>query len=199
MNSLTFNKLFLHDSRLYFFAVIMALLSWWMLEAFQIGADSLDKNLEKPERSVDYFSSDYIKKELDENGQLKSKLQAKKLLHYKEDGITEMQQPMLTLYNPDSPPWIIRAESGILSSDGKDLQLNGAVFIDRAGAIGTKEFKLKTANLRVKTQENYAEGDEWAEISSEGNWIHGEGIQLVFKKPISLKLLSKVKSYYELK
>ena len=199
MNAFTLDKLFSHDNRLYFLAIIIALLSWWMLEAFQVDSSSLDNKGAKPERSVDYFSSDYIKKELDKNGQLKTELQAKKLLHYKEDGITEMLQPMMTLYNADSPPWIIRAESGILSADGKNLQLNGTVFIDRAGSIDIKEFKLKTSNLKVKTQESYAEGDEWAELSSGDNWIHGVGIQLVFKKPISLKLLSKVKSYYEFK
>ncbi len=191
------DKFFAHNIRVYVLAIGLAILSWILVAAFEPEPLILTTSSQYKIRSVDYFSTDYMKKELDTEGKLKSILQAQKLSHYKEDGITEMQQPIMTLYNANTPPWIIQATTGILAADGNTLHLNGAVSIDRAATENLPVLKLQTSDLTVKIHENYAEGKKWAQLHSGNNWIQGVGIQMVFKQPISLKLLSKVKSYYE--
>ncbi|MDQ7091211.1 MAG: LPS export ABC transporter periplasmic protein LptC [Methylococcales bacterium] len=196
--SFTLNKFFLQNSRTYVLAFILAGLSWWLVEAFQLSDDPKNKKVSLSTDSPDYFSKGYLKKEMDEQGRLKSKLFAEEMFHYSDDGVTHMVKPVMSLYNEDSPPWVIKSDTGILSVDGKDLWLNGHVFIHREKAEGVKELGIETRNLRVKPEENYAEGDEWAKLTSPPQWTEGVGIQMVFKKPISLKLLANVKSHYEI-
>ncbi len=196
--SFTSNKFFLQNARTYTLAFILAGLSWWLVELFQLPEEGANKITKLSQHSPDYFSKGYVKKEMDEQGILKSELFAKEMLHYSDDGVTHMVEPVMTLYNADSPPWVIRSETGVLSVDGKNLLLNGKVFINRAKADGVKALGIETRNLRVKPEENYAEGDEWAKLTSPPQWTEGVGIQMVFKKPISLKLLANVKSYYEI-
>ncbi len=192
------NKFFLQNARAYILALILAGLSWWLVEIFQLPDNQTHKKKLSSAHSPDYFSKGYLKKEMDEQGNLKSTLFAEEMLHYSDDGVTHMINPVMSLYNSDSPPWVIKSETGILSVDGKNLWLNGKVFIHRNKGQGVKELGIETSNLRVKPEENYAEGDEWAKLSSPPQWTEGTGIQMIFKKPISLKLLANVKSYYEI-
>ncbi|NOQ34437.1 MAG: LPS export ABC transporter periplasmic protein LptC [Methylococcaceae bacterium] len=195
--SFTSNRIFLQNIRTYALALVLAGFSWWAVEIFQLPDEDESKSSELPKHSPDYFSKGYLKKEMDEQGLVKSKLFAEEMLHYSDDGVTHMTKPEMTFYNADTPPWIIKSESGTLSVDGKDLLLNGQVFVNRNKAENVKQLTIETTNLRVKTEESYAEGDEWAKLSSPPNWAEGIGIQMIFQKPISLKLLANVKSYYE--
>lgn len=189
---------FLQNIRSYVLVFVLAGLSWWMVEIFQSSVDDSEGTTKQPLHSPDYFSKGYIKKEMDEQGLLKSELRAEEMLHYSDDGITHMTKPVMIFYTSDAPPWVVRSDTGTLSDDGTLLLLNGRVFINRAKAEGVKELSIETTNLRVKTKENYAEGDEWAKLMSPPNWSEGVGIKMVFKNPISIKLLANVKSYYEL-
>lgn len=196
--SFTSNRIFLQNIRIYTLALVLAGLSWWAVEIFKLPDEVTNETIAQPKHSLDYFSKGYLKKEMDEQGVLKSELFAEEMLHYDDDGVTHMIKPVMSFYSADAPPWIVKSETGTLSVDGKNLLLNGQVFINRNKAENVKQLTIETTNLRVKTEENYAEGDEWAKLSSPPNWAEGIGIQMVFKKPISLKLLANVKSYYEL-
>lgn len=195
---LSSNTLFLKNKLGYILAFILAGFSWWLVEIFQIPTDNTLEPRTSSQHSPDYFSKNYLKKEMDEHGILKSELFAEEMLHYSDDGMTHMVKPVMTLYNSDSPPWIIQSETGILSMDGKDLSLNGKVFINRKKAEGVRQVRIETHNLRVRPEENYAEGDEWVKLTSPPHQTKATGIQMIFKKPISLKLLANVKSYYEI-
>ncbi|MCK5926174.1 MAG: LPS export ABC transporter periplasmic protein LptC, partial [Methylococcales bacterium] len=178
----------------------LAGLSWWLVEIFRLPEDEKPKSaILSTQNSPDYFSKGYLKKEMDENGLLKSQLAAKEMRHYSDKGETHMTNPLMTLYNSDEPPWVIQSESGILSNNGTNLLLKGKVFIHRNKGEGVRELGIETSNLNVKLKESYAEGTEWTRITSLPHWTTGTGIQMTFKKPISLKLLANVKSYYDTK
>lgn len=190
-------QLFLRSLPTYLLVLVLAGLSWWLVEVFRVD-DQLNTEVEAAKHSADYFSKGYRRKDLDENGQLKSELSAVSMLHYSDDGITHIDKPSLTLYNADNqvPPWVVKSDFGVLSADGKNLLLKGKVFIDRAQATGVRQIKIITSNLRVQPKISYAESDDKAELISPPNHTEGEGIQITFKKPIYIKLLSKVKSRY---
>ncbi|MCK4493731.1 MAG: LPS export ABC transporter periplasmic protein LptC [Methylococcales bacterium] len=194
------NNVSLKKSTPYFLALSLAGLSWWLVEFFRLPDDEKRKPPALSiQKSPNYFSKGYLKKEMDKNGFLKSKLAAQEMNHYSNEGITKMLKPVMTLYNSKAPPWVIRSELGILSNNGKDLQLKGKVFIHRNKSEGVRELGIETSNLNVKLKDSYAEGSEWTKISSPPHWTTGTGIQMTFKKPISLKLLANVKSYYDTK
>lgn len=193
-------SLLLRDIKIYAGVLILAVVSWGLVELFRYEYQTDDGSREAPKHSADYFSTGYLRKDLNEQGRLKSELSAQSILHYSDDGITHIDKPKLTLYNTDPvvPPWVIQSEKGILSADGENLLLQGKVFIDRAEAAGTRPMNIRTSNLRVKPKISYAESDEWTELLSSPHRVEGKGMQITFKKPINIKLLSKVKSRYVL-
>jgi len=180
----------------YLYLIIIAIMSWWLVKL--TGSD--EPNLiTVPAHSPDYFSKGYTKWEMSDLGKQKSKLIADQMTHYSDDSTTHLVNPIMAFYNEKTPPWIIKSETGILSADGKDLLLNGKVYVDRASAPGVKELNIYTFNLKVKPETSYAETDAWAELISLPNWTTGVGMKLVFAEPIHLELLSHVKGSYETK
>lgn len=188
------------DLKIYALVLLFAATSWALVQIFQVEYQIGEEVHEAPKHSADYFSHDYIRKDLNEQGLLKSELSAQSILHYSDDGTTHIDKPRLTLYNsdPSIPPWVVRSEKGILAADGEHLLLQGEVFIDKAATKGSRQINIKTTNLRVNPKTSYAEGDEWIEILSPPHRIEAKGVQMTFKKPIHINLLSNVKSRYVL-
>lgn len=181
--------------QLYFYVTVVALLSWWLQQLYQ----QREAEIKVAEHSPDFFSSGYYKKEMDLNGVAKSELLADKMEHYKTDGSTHLQRPVMTLYNPDTAPWNIQSDSGIMAADGDNLLLNGKAVISREASEGSSALKVTTSDLRVKLSTHYAETSAWADLVSPPNQTSGTGMEVTFAKPIHLKLLSKVKGRYETK
>lgn len=201
MNRSFFSNIqFRYALKTYALVGLLAVASWGLVELFRFEYPVDDSSRNAPRHSADYFSQGYLRKDLNEYGRLKSELSARTILHYSDDGTTHIDKPQLSLYNTDSaiPPWIIKAEKGILSADGETLLLQGQVFIDRAKATGVRQMNIKTSHLRVQPKISYAESAEWAELVSPPHRTEGKGIQMTFKKPIAIKLLSSVKSRYVL-
>ncbi|MCX7068275.1 MAG: LPS export ABC transporter periplasmic protein LptC [Methylococcales bacterium] len=147
--------------------------------------------------SADYFSTTYTKFEMNEFGKLTKKLVADHVIHYSDDGTSHSVNPVMYFYNDKTPPWVINAQAGVLSGDGKDLLLNGKSVVHRAKSEKSRELIINTSNLRVKPETSYAETDEWAELLSPPNVTTGIGMKLVFVAPIHLELLANVKGKYE--
>lgn len=181
--------------QLYVYVTAAALFSWWLQQLYEQRAVELDVAANSP----DFFSTGYYKREMDLQGVPKSELIAEKMLHYKADGSTHLEKPVMTLYNPNAAPWVIQSDSGIMAADGDNLQLNGKALINREASKGSSALKINTSDLRVKLSSHYAETSAWAEIISPPNRSEGIGMEVTFVSPIQLKLLSKVKGRYEIK
>ena len=179
---------------LYVYVALVALLSWWLQEMYQ------ERQIAKQvaENSPDFFSTGYYKKEMDLEGLPKSELVADKMQHYKADGSTHLEKPVMTLYNTNAEPWVIQADIGIMAADGDHLQLNGHTVINREASENASALKVTTSDLRVTLSTNYAETSAWAELVSPPNQTEGIGMEVTFVSPIHLKFLSKVKGRYEL-
>jgi lipopolysaccharide export system protein LptC len=184
----------LRHKKFYLLLTTLALVSWGLVRLIE--GDDEQRSI-APAHSADYFSNGYTKFEMNELGKLNKKLIADKVTHYSDDDTTHTVNPLMFFYNEKTPPWVINAQVGILSADGKDLLLNGKAVITRAKAEGVKELIINTSNLRVKPETSYAETDEWAELISPPNTTTGIGMKMVFVTPIHLELLANVKGKYE--
>ena len=187
----------LKDFKLYLFLTAIALSSWILVEL--TGGEMISRLSVSPPHSPDYFSVGYTKWEMDTDGREKNKLIADKMTHYSDDGTTHLEKPVMVFLNDKTPPWVIKSQSGILSADGKVLQLHGKVWVERAEAPGVKRVIINTSNVTVNPDTSYAETKEWAELISPPNKTTGVGMKLVFKEPIHLQLLADVKGKYETK
>jgi lipopolysaccharide export system protein LptC len=180
----------------YVFFALAALLSWWLVKLTVI--DTL-KQREAAAHNEDYFSTGYVKWEMAADGSLKTKLVADKMTHYKEDGTIHLNKPVMSFYNPETPPWVIQSETGVVSADGKQVQLNGKAVINRQGAEGVKPLTINSSNLKVQPEISYAETADWAELISLPQRTTGVGMKLIYAKPIRIELLAKVRGHYETK
>ena len=180
----------------YLYAAVVALLSWWLVQLTEFGTP---QGIVVGPHSPDYFSKGYSKWEMDGQGRLKKQLLTDEIIHFSDDGITHLLNPLISFYRDSTPPWVVGSASGVLSADGKELLLNGKVTIDRAAAAQVRALKINTSNLKVLPETSYAETKEQAELISPPNWTTGIGMKLVFIEPIRLQLLDKVKGEYEKK
>lgn len=181
--------------RVYLILFVLMVSSWMLADLYE---EKEIKGFVAVDHSPDFFSTGYYKKEMTLLGVAKSKLIADKMVHYSDDGRTHLENPVMTLYNSDLPPWVITSEAGILEADGNHLLLTGKVFITREGTKQRKSFKINTSSLRVELSISYAETDQWAEIINGSNKTEGIGLEATFVDPIKLKFLSKVKGRYVL-
>ncbi|GAB6141402.1 LPS export ABC transporter periplasmic protein LptC [Methylosoma difficile] len=175
---------------------ILALFSWWLVQLTDFG---VSQSIPVPPHSPDFFSKDYRKWEMDSQGEVKKRLLTEAIIHYSDDGVTHLQKPLIYFHNGQAAPWEIASETGILSADGKELLLNGKVFIDRAKSAQTRGLKINTSNLKVNPATNTAETKDAAQLISPPNLTTGIGMKLVFVEPIHLELLGNVKGNYEKK
>jgi lipopolysaccharide export system protein LptC len=188
----------IRDNKFYIYTATIALLSWLLLRV----TGMIDTQFNQvPVHSPDYFSKGYLKLEMSELGVPKKKVIADEMIHYSDDKTTHMVNPVMTFFNANvkTPPWVVKSEAGILSTDGKDLLLNGQVVIDRIKAEAISPLRINTRNLKVKPETSYAETVEWAELISGLNITTGIGMNLTFIDPIHIQLLANVKGNYEKK
>jgi lipopolysaccharide export system protein LptC len=186
----------LRENSIYFFLVVIALISGLLVKFTGIVEEPQSLF---PENSPDYFSENYIKWEMNERGTVKNKLLSAKITHFSNDGTTHTVNPVMSFYNEKSLPWVVTAESAILSADGKDLLLQGVVAINREKSVGYNQLTINTRELKVKPETSYAETTEWAELISPPNKTTGIGMKMTYIEPINIELLANVQGNYETK
>ncbi len=173
------------------FLFLIFLVSIWA--ANRSGDNETRKFLAKTVHSVDYFALNYSKTQMSELGVAKEKLDADYAVHYSDNDETKLTKPVMTLYQGLLPPWIIRAQTGIIASGGEKIFLQGQVTIDRVAAESVRAVSVKTTNLRIDPKRNYAETEDWAELVSEANKMSGIGMRLIYQEPLYIELLANVK------
>lgn len=180
--------------QLYVYVSIAALLSWGLVQL----NERHDAEVKIAQNSPDFMSKGYYKKQMNSDGLPKSELLAKHMLHFKDDGSTHFDEPVMTLYHPGQAPWIIKAEQGVMEKDGDNLLLLGSALISREALQRKNALSIKTADLKVKLSTHFAQTDAWTEITSTPHKTSGTGMEVTFASPIHLKLLSNVKGRYEI-
>lgn len=179
--------------RFYGYLIALALASSLLVKLTEF--DELSRD-EFGTHNPDTIGKAYSKWVMDEQGQLKNKLLAEEVRHYADDGSTHFFKPTLFFYENKTPPWIINAESGILSGNGDDLALHGKVAVERAKAKGVSELIIHTSELNVKPKTRHAQTAERADLISSPHTTSGTGMSVVFTKPVYVKLLARVRGKY---
>ena len=171
-----------------------AALSWWLAEqgektpAVQTG--------QRGARAIDYHVTGFEVTRMSAEGTPAHRLRAQYLQHFTDDDTTELQQPHLTVYQAEAPPWEVDAERAWVSADGSLLLLQGDVLIERAGDAVNRPMRITTRDLRVQPRQDYAETDEKVRVESDADRVDAVGMQVWMRPPSRLKFLSQVKGYY---
>lgn len=97
-------------------------------------------------RDPDYFIENFTVTAMDESGDPRYKLSARRLTHYPNDQQTRLDRPRLTQYTDDT---VTTAERGFISDDGKVLLMSGNVRVIRAEGGGYAGAEIMTNELNV--------------------------------------------------
>lgn len=178
---------------LFFIAVVGS----WLMAELSVEEDSTVAVV--VENSPGYFSHNYSKREIDAQGILISHLQAKKMIHYSDDGTTHLHSLLMSFFNTDESPWLIESEIGVLQADKDHLLLSGNVTIEKEKYLNDRPFKINTSDLLVTLSTSFASTLQWAELIDGVNVTQGIGFEMKFSEPVKLSFLSNVKGRYVFK
>ena len=168
--------------------------AWWHN---QQRVDTLTREKVLPAQEMDYFIEDFSVTTMTPKGKPARTLSASEMLHFRDTGITKLEQPLVRIYNQSAANWMVESEQGELSEDGKKLLLSGAVEIHRSATPSIRAMHISTSNLRVNTDQDYAETDDAVKITSDKGWVQGVGMQAWLREPSHIKFLSQTRAHYE--
>lgn len=146
----------------------------------------------------DYYMVNFTRTQMDKFGKPKNRLTAKRMVHYADDGSSELVQPKLQIYNSDGPPWNISADSAWVGPNNDVVLMHGDTFIWRNDAQGKLAMQVVTSNVRVLLDSRYADTDDYAAITDvpSVSLMTGVGMRADLRQD-RLELLSHVRGWYE--
>ncbi|QSA97956.1 LPS export ABC transporter periplasmic protein LptC [Methylococcus sp. EFPC2] len=173
---------------------LIAVASAWL-------ADKLtpaEENGARQERSVvDYYSKNITRTVLSAEGKPSQTLDAETMTHYKNDDRTEMEKPVMTLFQEGKEPWVIRSETATALSGGTAVLMNGNVLITRQTTDG--EIRIITRNVKYDPKAEFAETAEDVIIRAPQDETHGTGMRVHFKPLLNFTILSDVRRKHEMR
>lgn len=172
----------------------VAAASWWLAPPPDVPGPAIDL---PDAREVDYTIRGLDVTRMTESGAPANRLVTPLLQHYPDDDTAELVSPQVTVYQADKPPWQIASEHAWVSPDGETILLTGEVLIERDGDDDNPPVRIKTRELRVQPDKDYAETDEPVRVESGTDWIDAVGMQAWLRPPSRIKFLSQVTSLYE--
>jgi lipopolysaccharide export system protein LptC len=129
------------------------------------------------------------------DGQPRHLISARRMQHYPGDDSTHLVEPHFTRLDPGGPPLTMRAERGVVSSDGEQVQLLGSVRVVRAERGPSGALTLATETLHVIPDQDRAHTDAPVRITDANTTLTAIGLELDAQKRI-LTLKSQVKGTY---
>jgi lipopolysaccharide export system protein LptC len=168
-------------------------LGWWVN---QLTKPEETRQLEVG-RYPDSYADGLVVITYDEQGSLKQRLQTKRMKHFENPGLTELEQPILWHHNQQRPPLQMRAQQGLIRRNEETLHLSGRVVIDRVSGVNSVPLHIVTQDLMLRFEDAYATTDGPVRIESDQQWMTATGMEAWLKEPLRLKLLHEVRGYYE--
>ena len=135
----------------------LSTLSWWL--PLRMGPAPPETSAVMPEaRHVpDFFLGEFELTSMDRAGVLRYRLVADGMTHYGDNDTADVSAPRMTLFRPSGPPWQARSAVGWVAADGEMVHLTGDVVITRAGKGGGPGLELRSEEMRMWPEKEYAE------------------------------------------
>jgi lipopolysaccharide export system protein LptC len=142
---------------------------------------------------VDFVVENLSSTSLNEQGQPKFTLSAKKMWHFPDDDTTHLELPQFTSPHAGQPPLNINSLTGKLTHKGDEVFLYDDVVVLRAADKKTSERKFQTDYLHIIPDKDFAETDHPVLMTDANNVVNAVGMELDNRTHV-VKLLSHVKA-----
>lgn len=126
--------------------------------------------------SIDTFVHDATFTEYNEQGLIKTKIRAEKLIRYQPQGTTVFKKPFIITYTQSRRPWHIYADEGISDRTGQKIILKGHVIAHELPTAQLGGATIKTSEVTLYPKESRAETNQSVILIRPGMVIHGTGL-----------------------
>jgi len=144
----------------------------------------------------DAFIKDMDLKVMNEQGQLEYRVKARYMTHYPSDERFQLEQPDIKILQANGDTWFIKSDHGETTEAADIIWLLGAVDIRRPPTETSSRLHIVTSDLLVKPDDEVAETDNEATITSDDFLINAVGMKADFSKD-TLELRSRVRGSYD--
>jgi lipopolysaccharide export system protein LptC len=121
--------------------------------------------------------SNFTIQNYDRDGLMESTIAATRMLHFPDDGSTELEAPRLVQTKPGKARMTLTSERGALSQDGEDVFLRDNVLMVRDAHEGAPEQRMKTSFLHIVRGRSLARTDSEVLIYQEDKELTGRGME----------------------
>jgi lipopolysaccharide export system protein LptC len=144
----------------------------------------------------DFYLKDFTLTTMDKTGAPRNRLESPYMVHYADDGVSEVTTPRMRVFRKDAPPWQIDAGTGVILAEGKTVLLRDGVVIRQNHPQNGQHSTLRTADLTVTPDREFAETASPVSFTdSAGNAVDAVGMRANFTDE-RLELLSQVRGKY---
>ena len=169
----------------------LALLSLWLQDIFQ---QTPIVKTTKDEHFPDYFMENFRITNMNNEGQPDYILKAERMLHYADDGSTEVSKLHIEFIEQNGN-WTIAADRALLQKDSNIIHLYDQVKVRRSGSDSRDPLSIDTEYLKIHTENKVAETDQLAHLKTQDFELDTQGMVFDNRQGI-LKLISSVKGRY---
>jgi len=167
---------------------LLAALTWWLDQKVQpLGPHDGTSNADP-----DFVAENFEAKRMNDDGSARYSVVARKMVHYPADNSAVLEEPRLTHFDPDKAPVSIRADQGVVSSNGETVDFRGDVHVRRAPFGEDPEMTLTTSFLHVIPDKNLVKTDQEVTLTHGNSTMKSVGLEFN-NNTRELKLLSNVK------
>src|SRR3990167_10058090 len=131
--------------------------------------------LTSQKNTVDSFILQGAFTEYNEQGLIKTKMNAITITHFQKSGATQFEKPYIVTYTENRTPWHIRADQGVSDKTGSKIILTGHVNVHELQTAQHAETTITTTELTIFPKESRAVTDKMITLSRPGTVIHGTG------------------------
>lgn len=186
MRSLSRSELFLA-----LLLLLIGTLAFWL----QRPRDEDGSEAPQAERRPDYVVEGVRGVTLDEAGRPDKRLEAVRLLHYPDDGSSVLEAPRLWVYTEDGPPWQARARTAWINEPADEILLQHDVILSRAPTPDTAAIELRSSELLILPEHDYAETSHSVEIEQADDWLTGDdGMRAWLGDAIRVQVFGRVRA-----
>ena len=154
-------------------ALVLAVLSYALERAVREGPSGPEPRRHDP----DYIVDQLVLTGYGADGAVESRITAEKIIHYPDDGTTDVTAPRVMLSQPGRPRYRARAERGSVADDGEEVFLYGNVVMIREADAARPQARLETDFLHVIGGPAIARSDLEVQLQEGARRLAGRGME----------------------
>ncbi len=157
--------------------LLLTLLTLWLDRTVELAQPQRDRPIT---HDADYIVQKFSLTRLGEDGQPRYTLSSVKMVHYPDDDTSHLEFPRLIQASPGKPDTQVRADRGLVSSDGREVQLFDNVELfkqgDRTAGKHEEDVRITTQYLRAIPDEDRIVTPERVVIEHGNSRLSGIGM-----------------------